>query len=90
MKGAMVNSMARQLVFPRPDNSSTTAGQRLRALRQARGLTQRQLAAAAGLQINEISIFENGHQGIGPKRGKQLAAALGVSPREIVDQKFWC
>jgi transcriptional regulator with XRE-family HTH domain len=50
----------------------------LRVLREARSLTQKELAEASGIERNTISKYENGW--IQPSRGKlgKMLAALGV------------
>jgi transcriptional regulator with XRE-family HTH domain len=58
---------------------------RLRALRVARGLTQRMLAARAGMSISTVSRFELGLWLAEPKHVMKLAAALGVDPVELVE-----
>ena len=58
-------------------------GQRLRALRQARDMTQVQLAAILGTQQTAISQVELGHRGLTVQQVVKLAHALQV-PRERV------
>lgn len=53
-------------------------GQRLRALRRDRDLTQEQLAERAGVDSKTISRAENGHFNIGVDLIGALARALGV------------
>lgn len=65
------------------DEYREEAGRRLRQLREQRGLSQEELAAAAKLSVKTISRFENGkHDG---RRGtlRQLGEALGVSEEDI-------
>lgn len=60
------------------------AGTRLRALRERRGLTQRQLAHMVGLNTYTIvSQLENGRGNIPPEHGAVWAKALGVEPEEL-------
>ena len=60
------------------------AGARLRALREAAGLTQLELAAAAGLSHEAVSRLELGRRA--PQAGSvhKLARALGVEPALFV------
>jgi transcriptional regulator with XRE-family HTH domain len=58
-------------------------GERVRALRRARGLTQAQLAEAAELQTPAISRIESGQLGVSTSSAVRLARALGVSVAEL-------
>lgn len=59
-------------------------GVRIRALREAQGLSQEDLAHLAGVTTKTISRWENGkHSGYGGNL-KALAQALGVEQREIL------
>ena len=61
------------------------AGHWLKELREARGLSQRQLAAAVGVEYYTfISQLETGRGRIPPERYRIWANALGVSPRDFV------
>ena len=60
---------------------------RLRELRDAAGLTQRQLAAKVGIRQATISDLENGHsQRIDLSLVDRLAKVLGVKPGELFEQ----
>ena len=43
-----------------PESNTTTAGERIRALRKARKMTQSDLSAATGINIRQIQRVENG------------------------------
>ncbi|GHJ28626.1 hypothetical protein TPA0910_30590 [Streptomyces hygroscopicus subsp. sporocinereus] len=58
-------------------------GQRLRALRQERKLTQMQLGALAGLDNNTISRIENGRYPTSIDQIARLARALDVPPYRL-------
>jgi transcriptional regulator with XRE-family HTH domain len=61
------------------------AGRWLKELREARGLSQRQLAAEVGAEFYSfISQLETGRGRIPPDRYLIWAKALGVCPRELV------
>jgi transcriptional regulator with XRE-family HTH domain len=61
------------------------AGHWLRELREARGLSQRQLAAQVGVEYYTfVSQLETGRGRIPPDRYRIWAEALGVSPRDFV------
>ena len=53
-------------------------------LRTARGLTQRQLAAATGLTNGYISKVEQGHKNIGLGCLEALAAGLDCGPADLL------
>lgn len=59
---------------------------RLRELREKRGLTQEQLAVAAGVTAKTVANIENGRSAI-PLKGtlRLLADALGVEPDDLTE-----
>lgn len=57
-----------------------TYGERLKALREARGLTQEQLAQKSGMDVYVIKWVESGILDPGMGRTARLADALGVNP----------
>jgi transcriptional regulator with XRE-family HTH domain len=65
----------------RASPASVRTGQLIRSERQARGLTQQQLAGLAGLAQSDISKIERGGGSDGPsvRVVEQIAAALGIS-----------
>lgn len=66
--------------------AGTRIGERLRATRLARGLTQEQLADKAELQRPTVNQIERDKLGVGPKRLAQLASALEVSVLELAPE----
>jgi len=66
--------LSTQLPFP----------QKLRMLREAKGLTKSQLAKRAGLGASSIFYYEEGKHIPGPKNAKKLAKALGVSMQNLL------
>ena len=56
----------------------------LRQLRQSAGLSQRDLGRRSGVSPGTIYRLENGLRGAYPVTVRKLAAALGVSPAELV------
>lgn len=61
------------------------AGKWLKGLREARGLSQRELAAMVGTEYYTfISQLETGRGRIPPDRYIQWAEALGIEPRKFV------
>jgi len=75
------------LVMPRKKYGETSFGQRLVALRKARGLTQVQLARLAGTTQRAVSYYEN-EAGFPPAPAViQLARALRVTTDELLGLK---
>ena len=58
-------------------------GDQLRRLRQERGLTQRDLAAAVGLSQAQISLHEKGEDLPAPAVRGKYARALGISAEDL-------
>ena len=61
------------------EKSEPKVGQRIRELREQRGLTLRALAGLSGLSLNAISLIERGENSPTVSSLHLLAAALGVS-----------
>ncbi|WP_018349978.1 helix-turn-helix domain-containing protein [Longispora albida] len=61
-----------------PEPSAMTPGQRVRALRKARGLTQAGLAAQSGLSVTAVKFIENGRRNLSIDSARKLAPALRV------------
>lgn len=59
-------------------------GRVLRNLRKAHGLTQEQLALAAGIERNYVSLMERGHNQPALKVLFKIADALACSPSELL------
>ena len=59
-------------------------GEKLKAARQAAGMTQGQLAEAIGCRVKDISRWENGHVEPGVLTVKKMAQALGCSMDDLV------
>ena len=57
---------------------------RLKALRQQRVLTLRELEERSGVAYNTIWHLENGKRGAQPRTLRKLAVALGVEPEVLV------
>lgn len=56
----------------------------LRACRQGRGLTQRELAGLAGISTGTVYRLENARRGAYPATVRKLATTLGVTPARLV------
>jgi transcriptional regulator with XRE-family HTH domain len=67
--------------------SKKDLGARLRAIRQARGLTQDEVARAIGTHFTSISAVERGVRGLTIQQIVKLATALKVSPDELLHPK---
>jgi len=59
-------------------------GRRLKVLRVARGLTQGQLGARSGMHRTFIGNLERAQRGVNVDRLPDLAAALGLEPRDLI------
>ena len=59
-------------------NFRNESGQRLRAARQAKGLTLQELAGSTGLETSRLSNYEQGTRFMNPDAAKRLARMLGV------------
>ncbi len=59
--------------------------QRLKRLRQQRGMTQEELAAASGLSVNFIRAVEQAVNAPSFESLEVLAEALGVEVRDLFD-----
>lgn len=65
---------------------ANTPGDRIREARKRRGMTQRELAGAAGLSVSAIKKLEQGTMGeLRLQTARRLAVALGVPTMAIVD-----
>lgn len=62
------------------ETADTIIGSRIKSRRLTLGLTQRDLAHAAGLSVSFISDTENGKRGVSVSSLVALASALRVSP----------
>ena len=58
----------------------------LKQLRKDQRLTQRQVAAAAGLKPGSYCDIENGKKGTKPSTAKKIAAVLGFSWTEFYEE----
>lgn len=58
--------------------------QRLKALREERVLSQREVARMAGLAYGTVWRLENGFPQARTQTIRKLAGALGIEPRELV------
>jgi DNA-binding XRE family transcriptional regulator len=65
--------------------SNTTLGHKIRELREAKGLTQDQLAACAGVRQSAVSWFETGEKTPRIATLQRLASCLGVSTSVLIE-----
>jgi len=59
-------------------------GMKLRALRERRALSIRELSDLSGVDYNAIWRIEVGRTGAWPRTVRRLAEALGVEPQELL------
>jgi transcriptional regulator with XRE-family HTH domain len=62
-------------------------GARLRRVRRAHALSQRDLSRMTGIAFDTISHLETGKQRAQPRTIRRLADALGVEPRELMKEE---
>ena len=60
--------------------------QRLKELRRERVLSLRELEDRSGVSYNTIWRIEDGRQGAHPRTLRKLAEALGVDPKELIQE----
>ena len=63
-------------------------GARLQELRQQKGLSQSQLARAAGVPVGSLKNWEQGKRHLQLSTACQLARALGITVDELAGQVF--
>lgn len=63
---------------------SARIGQRIRALRTERRLTQKELARRAEIAAPNLNRIEKGQKGLSMESLERLAGALGVQPAELL------
>jgi transcriptional regulator with XRE-family HTH domain len=90
IKSALILLPVKEQGVPKPPKheilSKKEIGRRLRAVRQARGITQVQLAKVLGTQQTAISQVELGNRGLTIQQVVKLAKALNVSTDAILSQ----
>jgi len=59
-------------------------GNRLFAFRSRKGLTQKQLAEAAGVKRDTVSMLENGRRTLGVNLARKLAPPLGIRYKDLL------
>jgi transcriptional regulator with XRE-family HTH domain len=70
---------------PGPETGRRVFGQRIRALRHDRGLSQEGLAELAGVHRTYLSSLERGERNVSLDNIYAIAEALGVSPAELFE-----
>lgn len=63
-----------------------TIGQNIRKLREAKGMTQEDLAQVLGVTHGAISLWESDKRSMNVKQAVKIAAALGVTLTELVGE----
>jgi len=72
------------MAAPRNRKAMRKLGERVRELREARGITQETLAFDAGIHVNHLSTIERGEANPSFLVLVSLAKVLGVNVAEIV------
>ena len=70
------------------DNSGVRIGQRIKTIREARGMTRAELGMLIGLDQNRIQQYENGRRKPKLPLLKKIAEALGVSIIALMEPTF--
>ena len=73
--------------MPLETDIKTRFGRRLRELRQARGLSQEELAFKAGLHRTYVSSAERGQRNLGLVNIERLARALDIDICELFKRR---
>lgn len=68
-----------------PDTGRRVFGERIRTLRQDRGLSQERLADLAGVHRTYLSSLERGERNVSLDNIYALARALGVPPADLFE-----
>ncbi len=75
--------MGRPRIKPRPTDIKAPLGDRIRGLREKRGLTQGQLAIASGISKVFLGTVERGEKAATVESLEKIAAGLRVEPLEL-------
>jgi len=67
------------------DSAAAAFGRRLRAAREARGLSQETLALQAGLHRTYVGSAERGLRNVSLVNILKLSRALGIEPGQLLD-----
>lgn len=70
------------------DNSGMRIGQRIKTIREARGMTRAELGVLVGLDQNRVQQYENGRRKPKLPLLKKIAEALGVSKIALMEPTF--
>lgn len=70
-------------------NAGMNMKNRVRELREAKGLSQATLANAMGVTQTIVSRIEIGKQSLSEVQMAQIAVELGVHPAELIDDPVW-
>ena len=70
------------------DNSGVRIGQRIKTIREARGMTRAELGMLVGLDQNRIQQYENGRRNPKLPLLKKIAEALGVNIIALMEPTF--
>jgi transcriptional regulator with XRE-family HTH domain len=69
------------------DDPRARFGERLRSLRSTKGISQEELAARSGLNRTYVGSVERGERNVSLLNIYKLAAALGVPPSTLLDDR---
>ena len=64
-----------------------TIAENIRRLREAKSMTQEDLAAALGITASAVSLWESGKRSMNVKQADKLAQALGVTLNDLMREE---
>lgn len=64
-----------------------TIAENIKRLREAKSMTQEDLAAALGITASAVSLWESGKRSMNVKTADQLAQALGVTLNDLMREE---
>ena len=64
-------------------------GERIKAKRKEKGISQKQLAETAGLSITAIQSYEYGKYKPKIEQVEAIAGALGITPYDLMGAAYW-
>ena len=64
-----------------------TIAENIRRLREAKEMTQEDLAATLGITASAVSLWESGKRSMNVKQADKLASALGVTLNDLMREE---
>jgi transcriptional regulator with XRE-family HTH domain len=70
--------------MPQQEITNERVGEIMRAAREKKGLSQRQLADMVGVSEQSLAHYERGRSGLSVTRLGEIAKALGISAKSLL------